>query len=164
IRATLGAGRLALIRQMLVEAMLLALAGGALGLLLAYGSLRAFLALLPQTIYIPRLDSVALDSRMLVVAGLLSVFAAGVISVLPSLRLARPNLNETLKSGSARKSSPTRSVLRRPGSALLVVEVSLALVLLTGALLMLRSMQKLLAVNSQFQPEHLVSIGVGMDN
>src|SRR6185437_14919412 len=132
--------------------------------LLAYGSLRAFVALLPQSIYIPRLDSVALDMRALASAALLSVLAAGVFSVLPSLRFARPNLNETMKSGSTRKASPTRSVLNRQGSALLVVEVSLALVLLTGALLMLRSMQKLLAVNSQFQPEHLVSIGVGMDN
>jgi predicted permease len=164
IRATLGAGRLAVIRQMLVEGMLLALAGGALGLLLAYGSLRAFLALLPQTIYIPRLDSVALDSRMLIVAGLLSVCAAGVFSVLPSLRLARPNLNETLKSGSARKLPPGHSVLRRPGSVLLVVEVSLALVLLTGTLLMLRSMQKLLSVNGHFQPERLLSMRVDIDN
>ena len=164
IRATLGASRLALIRQMLAEAMLLALAGGALGLLLAYGSLRAFLALLPQSIYIPRLESAALDTRMLVFAAGLSVLAAGVFSVLPSLRLARPNLNETLKSGSARKSLPSRSVLRRPGSALLVVEVSLALVLLTGALLMLRSMQRLLAVSGQFQPEHLLSMNMVIDN
>ncbi|MGB6718038.1 MAG: ABC transporter permease, partial [Candidatus Acidiferrales bacterium] len=164
IRATLGAGRLALIRQMLVEAMLLAVAGGALGLLLAYGSLRTFLELLPQSIYIPRLNSVALDARMLVFAALLSVLAAGMFSALPSLRLTRPNLNETLKSGSARKSSSGRSLLRRPGSALLVVEVSLALVLLTGALLMLRSIHRLLAVNSQFQPEHLLSMNVVIDN
>src|SRR5215469_5970482 len=164
VRAALGASRLALIRQMLTEGMLLAFAGGGLGLLLAYGSLRAFVALLPQSIYIPRLDSVALDTRMLIVAAGLSVIAAGVFSVLPSLRLTRPNLNETLKSGSARKALPTRSVLRRPGSALLVAEVSLALVLVTGALLMLRSMQKLLAVNSQFQPERMLSMEVDIDN
>ena len=164
IRATLGAGRWALIRQMLAEGMLLALAGGALGLLLAYGSLRALVALLPQSIYIPRLDSAALDTRMLVFAAGLSVIAAGVFSVLPSLRLARPNLNETLKSGSARKSSRARSVLRRPGSVLLVVEVSLALVLLTGALLMLRSMRKFLALNNQFQPERLLSLDVDINN
>ena len=163
IRATLGASRWALIRQMLIEGMLLAFAGGALGLLLAYGSLRTFVALLPQSIYIPRLDSVTLDGRILVFAALLSVLVAGIFSVLPSLRLARPNLNETLKSGSARKALPTNSVLRRPGSVLLVVEVSLALVLLTGALLMLRSMQKLLAVNSQFQPERLLSMDVIID-
>jgi predicted permease len=164
IRATLGASRLALIRQMLAEGMLLALAGGALGLLLAYGSLRVFVALLPRSIYIPRLDSVALDARVLAFAALLSVFAAGVFSVLPSLRLARPNLSETMKSGSASKSSLGRLILRRPGSVLLVVEVSLALVLLSGALLMLRSMQKLLAMNSLFRPEHLLSMTVGMDN
>lgn len=164
IRATLGAGRWALLRQMLAEGMLLALAGGALGLLLAYGSLRALVALLPQSIYIPRLDSAPLDTRILVFAAGLSVIAAGVFSVLPRLRLARPNLNETLKSGSTRKSSRARSVLRRPGSVLLVVEVSLALVLLTGALLMLRSMRKFLAVNGQFQPERLLSLDVDIDN
>ena len=164
IRATLGAGGFALIRQMLAEGMMLALAGGTLGLLLAYGSLRAFVALLRQSIYIPRSDSVALDTRMLAFAALLSVLAAGVFSVLPSLRLARPNLNETLKSGSARKSSPAHSVLRRPGSVLLVVEVSLALVLLTGAVLMLRSMRKFLAVNGQFQPERLLSLDVDINN
>ncbi|HEV2485053.1 MAG TPA: ABC transporter permease [Terracidiphilus sp.] len=81
IRATLGAGRLALIRQMLVEAMLLALAGGALGLLLAYGSLRTLVALLPQSIYIPRLDSAPLDTRILVFAAGLSVIAAGVFAL-----------------------------------------------------------------------------------
>jgi predicted permease len=164
IRATLGAGRLALIRQVLVEAMLLAVAGGALGLLLAYSSMRTFLALLPQSIYVPRLDSVTLDTRMLVFAAGLSVIAAGVFSVLPSLRLARLNLNETLKSGIARKALPTRSALRRPGSALLVIEVSLALVLLTGALLMLKSIQKFLAVNGQFQPSRLLSLDVVIDN
>lgn len=164
IRATLGAGRLALIRQMLAEGMLLAFAGGALGLLLAYGSLRTLIVLLPQSIYVPRLNLVTLDTRMLVFAALLSVLAASVFSVLPSLRLARPNLNETMKSGSVRKSSSGHSVVRRPGSALLIVEVSLALVLLTGALLMLRSMRKLLAVNSQFQPERLLSMEVDMDN
>jgi predicted permease len=164
IRATLGARRWVLIRQMLVEGMLLALAGGALGLLLAYGSLRALVALLPQSIYIPRLDSVALDTRMLVFAAGLSVIAAGVFSVLPSLRLTRPNLNETLKSGSAHKLPRAHSVLRRPGSVLLVVEVSLALVLLAGALLMLRSMRKFLAVNGQFRPERLLSLDVDIDN
>lgn len=101
IRATLGASRLALVR--LAEGMLSAIGGGRLGLLLAYGTLRAFVALLPQSIYIPRLDSVALDARVLAFAALLSVLAAGVFSVLPRLRLARPNLNETMKSGSTRK-------------------------------------------------------------
>lgn len=164
VRATLGASRGALLRLMLAEAMPLAVAGGVLGLLLAYGTLRAFVALLPQSIYIPRLDLVTLDTRMLVFAALLSVIAAGIFSVLPSLRLARPNLNETMKSGSASRSQARHSVLRRPGSALLVVEVSLALVLLTGALLMLRSMQRLFAVNSQFQPERLLSMEAHMDN
>jgi predicted permease len=164
IRATLGAGRMALTRQMLTEALLLAVGGGALGLLLAYWSLHLFVVLLPPSIYIPRLSSVALDVRVLVLAAALSVIAAGIFSVLPSLRLARPNLNETLKSGTTRSEGRARPVLRRSGSALLVFEVSLALVLLTGALLMLRSMEKLLAVNSQFQPEHLLSLEVNISS
>jgi putative ABC transport system permease protein len=164
IRATLGAGRMPLIRQMLTEALLLAVAGGSLGVLLAYGALRVFLAALPTAIYIPRLDSVVLDLRVLVFAAGLSVLVATLCSVLPSLRLARPNLNEALKSGSLRREHPQQSALRRPGSVLLILEVSLALVLLTGTLLMLRSMEKLLAVNGQFQPEHLLSINVQISN
>lgn len=164
IRATLGAGSWVLIRQMLTEGMFLALAGGTLGLALAYGSLRVLILLLPSSIYIPRLDSVALDTKVLVLAALFSVVAAGVFSVLPSLRLATPHLNETMKSGTASKSLPTRSVLRRPGSILLIIEVSLALVLLTGALVMLRSMQKLLAQNRRFQPERLLSMKIDIDN
>lgn len=164
IRATLGAGRMALIRQMLTEALLLAVAGGSLGVLLAYTALRVFLAALPTSIYIPRLDSVALDVRVLVLSAGLSVLAASVCSVLPSLRLARPNLNEALKSGSLRREPRQQFALRRPGSALLILEVSLALVLLTGTLLMLRSMEKLLAVNGQFQPERLLSMNVNISN
>ncbi|HXY03886.1 MAG TPA: ABC transporter permease, partial [Terriglobales bacterium] len=164
IRATLGAGRAALVRQMLTEALLLAVAGGMLGLLLAYAALRVFLSVLPAAIYIPRLDSLMLDVPVLVLATCASVIAACVFSVLPSLRLARPNLNEALKSGSLRREEPQHSALRRPGSMLLVSEVSLALVLLTGTLLMLRSMEKLLAVNGQFQPEHLLSMNVSLSN
>jgi predicted permease len=165
IRATLGAGRGALIRQTVTEALLLAVAGGALGLLLAYWALHVFLAVLPASIYIPRLDSLALDVPTLALAAAFSVIAAAVFSLLPSLRrLTRPNLNETMKSGSARQANLSHSVLRRPGSVLLLFEVSLALVLLTGTLLMLRSMGKLLAVNSKFQPEHLLSLDVNLSN
>ena len=164
IRATLGAGRLALIRQMLTEALLLAAAGGALGILLAYGALRVLVLVLPASIYIPRLDSLALDARMLALAAAFSVIAAAIFSVLPSLRLTRPNLNETMRSGSARPAQSSRSVLRRPGGALLVFEVSLALVLLTGTFLMLRSMEKLLVVNGRFQPERLLSLDVSLSN
>ena len=164
IRATLGAGPMPLIRQMLTEVPLLAVAGGTLGVLLAYAALRIFLGVLPTSIYIPRLDSVALDVRVLVFAAGLSIIAASLGSVLPSLRLARPNLHEALKSGSLRREQPQHFALRRPGSTLLILEVSLALVLLTGTLLMLRSMEKLLAVNGQFQPEHLLSMNVQISN
>ena len=165
IRATLGASRLALIRQMLAEALLPSVGGGVLGLLLAYGVLRVLLAVLPASIYIPRLDSLAPDLRMLGFAAAFSIVAAAIFSVLPSLRLTRPSLNETMKSGNgSRRDSPSLSVFRRPGSALLVFEVSLALVLLTGTLLMLRSMEKLLSANERFQPEHLLSLDVTVSN
>lgn len=164
IRATLGAGRIALIRQLLVEALLLGFAGGALGFLLACAALRVFLAVLPASIYVPRLDAVALDFRVLIVVAAFSVLAVSVFSVLPSLRFARPNLDQTLKSGSFRRQAPQHFLFRRPGSALLIFEVSLALVLLTGTVLMLRSTEKLLAVNSRFQPEHLLSMQVQLSN
>ncbi|HEV2205542.1 MAG TPA: ABC transporter permease, partial [Candidatus Acidoferrales bacterium] len=164
IRATLGAGRLVLIRQMLIEALLLGFAGGAVGLLLAYAALRTFLAVLPTSIYVPRMNAIALDFRVLIIVAAFSVLAISVFTVLPSVRLVRPDLNQTMKSGSFRREAPLHSLFHRPGSALLIFEVSLAMVLLTGTLLMLRSVEKLLAVNSQFQPEHLVSMAVELSN
>lgn len=164
IRVTLGGGRLALIRQMLLEALLLGFAGGTLGFLLTCGAFRLFLAVLPTSIYVPRLDSIALDARVPALAAGFSIFAVVLISVLPSVRLTRPNLNQALKSESFRTASPQHSFFRRPGSVLLIFEVALAFVLLTGTLLMLRSMERLLSVNRQFQPEHLLSVRVVLSN
>jgi predicted permease len=163
VRSALGAGRPALVRQMLTEAMLVALGGGALGFLLAHWSMHAILAGLPASIYIPRLDSVAIDSKVLVFTAIVSTIAAAFFGVLPSLRLSRPDLNRIINAAP----SPDRampSILRRPGSLLLIGEVSLAVVLLTGTALLAKSLKNLIDVNLHFQPEHLLVMDVAFSN
>ncbi len=163
IRAALGAGRLVLIRQMLTEAMLLAMGGGVLGLLLAFWGVHTLLALLPPSLYIPRLDTVALDPRVLAFTASVSVVATAVFGVIPSLRLSRLDLSQTIQSGST-QTPAGRSFLSRPGSLLLISEVSLALPLLVSTLLLTKSLQKLLVVNRDYQPEHLLAMNVSFSN
>ncbi len=163
IRAALGAGPTVLVRLMLTETLLLAAAGGILGCFLAHWSRRALARIVPPTIYIPRLDSVAHDFRVLILtAGILVVVAAG-LTVIPCLRLRRPNLDETLKS--AGQGAPVGSFLRlRSGSFLLVSQVSLALALLVGTVVLGESLTRLLEANRAFQPEHLLVADVGFTN
>jgi putative ABC transport system permease protein len=163
IRAALGAGRPVLIRQMLTEAMLLAIGGGILGLLLAFSGLHTLLALLPPSLYVPRLDTVALDPRVLALTAGVSVLATAMFGVVPSLRLSRPDLSQTIQSGST-QTRAGRSILWRPGSFLLISEVSLALPLLVSTFLLAKSLQKLLEVNRLFQPEHLLAVQIGFSN
>jgi len=162
IRVALGAGRAALIRQMLTESLLVAGAGGVLGSLLAHWGHRALPLIVPSSMYVPRLDSVAQDPRLsALTAAVLVVFAAA-FNVLPSLRLCRPNVDEALKpAGRARAASPIR--LRR-GSVLLILQVGLALALLVGTTLLGESLEKLLKTNRGFQPESLLVVDVGFSN
>jgi putative ABC transport system permease protein len=163
LRAALGAGRADLIADALVEIALLALAGGILGLLLANWGVRAFLALLPLSLYIPRFSVVALDWRVLAVAAAVSIGVTVCFGLLPSVRLLRPDLNRLLKpgSGAGRRGS---SVFGRPGSILLVSEVCLTLVLLTGTVMLTRSLGALVATNVRFQPEHLLTVNISFSN
>jgi predicted permease len=161
VRSALGAGRLVLVRQMVMEAALLVAGGGILGFLLAYWGLHAFLALLPPSLYVPRMQEVALDPRTLALTALCSALAAVVFAVAPSLRMSRSS--EVLKSVTI-GNGHGGSVLRRPGSLLLILEVSLVLVLLTGTVLLTKSLHRLLEVNVQFHPEHLVTMEVRLSN
>lgn len=162
IRAALGAGRAALIRQMLTESLLVAGAGGVIGSLLAHWGHRALPLIVPSSMYVPRLDSVAQDPRLsALTAAVLVVFAAA-FNVLPSLRLCRPNVDEALKpAGRAAAGSPIG--LRR-GSVLLIFQVGLALALLVGTTLLGESLEKLLKTNRGFQPENLLVADVGFSN
>jgi len=151
VRAALGAGRGRLTGQLLVESLLLALFGGALGLALAAGALRLIAALAPPNIY--RLDAVSLDGGVAVFTLLLSLLTALLFGLLPAWQASRPNLAVALKDGSAGAGS--RSRLR---NLLVVAEVALALTLLAGAGLLVRSFIRLQSLPTGFQAEQLTAV------
>ncbi|MBI3667063.1 MAG: ABC transporter permease, partial [Acidobacteria bacterium] len=142
IRAALGAGRFRLLRQLLAESLLLAAIGGALGLLLAYWSLDGLVALGGSSL--PRAQEVGIDGRILSFTLGLSLLTGLIFGLAPSLHATRSGLARSLKLPRHRLSA----------SRLLVVsEISLALVLLVGAGLLIRSFHRLLRVNPGFQAE-----------
>jgi predicted permease len=156
IRAALGAGRLRVIRQLLTESVLLSLVGGGLGLLIASWGTQAAIGLLPESL--PRAEEIRLDSRVMIFTLAISVLSGIFFGLAPALRLMKPRLRETLKEG-GRSVSGARS---RAQSALVIVEMALALVLLVGAGLMLRSLGSLLSVNPGFNPKNVLFFQVSM--
>lgn len=154
IRAALGASQSRVIRQLLTESALLALLGGALGLALAYWGTRAVLALLPGTL--PRASDIGLDTHVLLFTLGASLVAGLLFGLAPALKASRADLQEVLKE-SGRGSSGTRHRLQR---TFVAVEVALALVLLVGAGLMLRSLQALWRVNPGFNPSHAITFSL----
>jgi putative ABC transport system permease protein len=153
VRSALGAGRGRLIRQLLIESLVLSLAGGVLGLVVAYGGVVALLALAPDSI--PRLEDVGLDYRVTAFALLATAIVGVLFGTFPALQAARTPVVESLKDGG-------RTGTARTGAqkTLVVAEVALALVLLIGAGLMLTSFSRLRAVDLGFIPAHLVAVGV----
>ena len=164
LRAALGAGRGTLVRGAFAEVALLAVVRRVhLAFCSLYWGMRAFLALLPASLYIPRFDVVALDWRLLVVSAVVSIGATACFGLLPALRVLRPDLNPLLKSR-ARTERGRGSVFRRPGSVLLVSQVCLTLVLLTATVMLTRSLRALLEANERFQPERLLTLDVSFSN
>ena len=156
VRAALGAGHARILRQLLTESAVLAVVGGALGLLLACGATKAVVRSLPATV--PRADQIALDGRVVLFTMGLSLFAAIVFGLAPSLRGSRVNLQEVLRE-SGRGLSGARHRLQRVFVAL---EIAMALVLLVGAGLMLRSLAALLRVNNGYNPSHAITFSLSM--
>ena len=154
VRGALGAGRWEVARPILAEAVLLAAAGGALGLVAALGGLR-LLRTLPES-QLPRMDQLTLDSGVLGFTTLISVAVALLFGILPALRAAR-DLRSQMHESSGSTGSPFAG---RVLSALVVAEVALALVLLVGAGLMTRSFQQLLQVSPGFDGSNVVSARV----
>jgi predicted permease len=146
VRMALGAGRMRIIRQLLTESTLFALAGGALGLLLASWGTRAALQLVPRTL--PRASEIHLSGPVLGFTLFLSLAVGILFGLLPALRISHGQLQGTLKEG-GRGGSGAR---HRAQSALVVFEMAMALVLLTGAGLMIRSLVALSRVDTGFQP------------
>ena len=151
IRSSLGAARRRLFRQMLTESLTLSIAGGAAGLLLAYAALRGLLALAPPNL--PRLKDVALDWRALAFTVVVSVLTGIVFGLIPAWHASRTDLNSLLKEGS--RGTSARSRLR---STLIVAQVSAALILLSGAGLLLRSFYEIEHVDAGFNPEHVMTM------
>jgi putative ABC transport system permease protein len=156
IRATLGAGRSRLVRQMLTESVLLSLLGGAVGLVFALWSIDLLQSLKPENL--PRLESIHIDARVLLFTLGVSVLTGLVFGLVPALNSSRLNVNEALKEGGR---SATVGVARRRFSSLLVVsELALALVLLAGAGLLIKGFWRLRAVEPGFNTEHLLTMRV----
>ena len=146
IRASLGASRPRLLRQLLIESLTLSLAGGSLGLAFAAGGLRALLAALPAAL--PRSAEISLDPRVLAFTLLLSLFCGLIFGIAPALELSRADLNARMKPG-----AQTGGARQRVRQALVIAQVAASLVLLVGSGLLLRSFLRLSAVNPGFNPD-----------
>jgi putative ABC transport system permease protein len=150
VRASLGAGKWRLVRQVLAESLLLSLAGGALGLLLAFAGTRALLALAPQVL--PRAYAIHLDPWVLSFTFGIAVLTGIVFGLAPVFTVIRQDLQETLREGG--RGGVARQGLR---GALVSAEVALALVLLVGAGLLLGSFARLETVAPGFHTEHALA-------
>ncbi len=161
VRIALGAGRARLVRQLLTESLLLALAGGALGLLIAALANRTLFAAVPaERDALPRLSEISIDLRVLGFTLLLCVACALIFGLVPAWRTVRADLNETLKESGRTGTTGTR--VHRLRNLLIIAEVALALVLLIGAALMLRSFAGMLRVDPGFQTHNLLTMRLPM--
>jgi putative ABC transport system permease protein len=152
IRAALGAGRMRLVRQLLTESVVLASAGGALGLLLAHAAMAPLRAMVPSGLLVgSRLE---LDGRVLFFTAAVSLGSGILFGLFPALQLAGRDFDRTLKE-SGRGVVGARA--QRTRSALVVTEIALAAVLLLGAGLLIRSFDRLLSVSQGFDPEGLLT-------
>jgi predicted permease len=156
IRAALGAGRWRLLRQSLTESLLLALFGGGLGLIFAGWGTHAAIAVLPTTL--PRASEVALDSRVLIFTVAVSLFTGILAGLAPALRTSRWHLSETLKEG-GRGASSVRGWAQ---GVLVAMEMALAVVLLIGAGLMVRSLTALWNVDPGFRPDNVLTFSLSL--
>ena len=152
IRAAVGASRGRLVRQLVTESSALAVLAGGAGLLLAKWGSDALVALAPANV--PRLAESSIDGRVLLFTLLLSIAASLLFGLAPALQVSHVDLNETLKQGAARTVVGSRSGRMR--AVLMVVEVALAVVLLCGAGLLIRSFAALQTVALGFHPEHVL--------
>ena len=154
IRAALGAGQWRMLRQLLTESLLLAFFGGVLGLLLAGWGTQAALSVLPTAL--PRAQEVGLDSRVLLFTLAVALLTGILSGLAPALKVSQWRLSETLKEGGRGASSGRH----RAQGVLVAVEMALALVLLIGAGLMIRTLSALWNVDPGFRPDHVLTFGL----
>ncbi len=159
IRLALGASRWRIIRQMLVESLLLSAFGGALGLFFAWWGVDALRVLGAEAL--PRLKDTALDTQVFAFTAVLSVFTGVIFGLIPALQASKPDLNQMLKdTGSA---SLGGSQPHRFRSLLVISQFAMAMMLLVGAGLLIKSFWKLQQASPGFQAEHLIAAGVSLN-
>ncbi|MBA2245275.1 MAG: FtsX-like permease family protein [Gemmatimonadetes bacterium] len=156
IRGALGASRGRAIRQLLTESVFFALIGGAAALLLAEWGIRVIRSLSPPSL--PRLEEIGIDHRVIAFALLVSLGTAVLFGLVPALQLARSDLQQRLRSGG--HAATARPGARRFRSALVVSELALAMVLLIGAGLLVRSFVALLQVKRGYRTDNVLAVTV----
>ena len=159
VRAALGAGRGRLIRQMLAESLLLSVVGAAAGLLLAWWSVIALRTTIADRVPIARLDQVSFDGTVLLFTAGAALISALLFGIAPALTSAGARLTEALKDG-GRAGSAVRGARIR--NVFVVVETALALILLVGSGLLLRSFVALMRVDPGFDPAHTMTVKVSI--
>ena len=160
VRASLGASRFRLMRQLLTESVLLGLAGGAVGVVLAYVLLRAMIRIVPPDT-IPDEAQIVMNIPVLLFSAAASVITAVLFGLAPAWHGRAPNLADSLKLGARGALAGSRGLLR---STFVVGEVALSLMLLAGAALMMRSLFELQGLNLGFQADHVLTMRVPLSN
>lgn len=156
IRAALGAGRWRLTRQLLIESLVLAAAGTLLAVVFAWWSINVLRTSMPEGV--PRVTQIAMNLRVLSTAVILSVVTGILFGVLPAWQLSRPDLTTALKDGT--RGASTGAGRQRIRSILVVAEVALAVVLLTGAALFIGSFMVLMQIDPGFSDERVLTAQV----
>jgi len=156
VRAALGASQWRVVRQLLTESLVLAFTSGMLGLLLAAWGTRAALSILPAAL--PRAEDIGLDTRVLLFTLAISLVAGVLFGLVPALKMSKPNLQETLKEG-GRGVSGGRHRLQ---GVFVVAELAMALVLLAGSGLMIRSLSRLWNIDPGFNPQNVMTVGLSL--
>jgi putative ABC transport system permease protein len=160
VRLAFGARRGRIIRQMLTESLVLAVLGGAIGILLGMWSLSGLSRLIPPDTLMGM--DIRMDGRVLLFAGAVMVFVAIAFGLVPALAATRPDVQEALKDG-GRSSTPSAKQHRVRG-LLAIAETALALVLLIGAGLMVKSLYRLFQVSPGFQPDRVLTMGLNLNS
>ncbi len=160
VRAALGAGRLCLLRQLITESITLSVLGGAAGVVLGSWGVKALLALNP--ISVPSYNKIGIDLTVLAFTLVASVVTGIVFGLAPAWQMLRVDLNSALKEGG--RGSVVETGQRRLSSLLVIAEMAMAMVLLIGAGLLLRSFARLLDVKPGFNTENVLTMQVGLPN
>ncbi|HWP72504.1 MAG TPA: ABC transporter permease [Gemmatimonadaceae bacterium] len=156
IRTAMGASRYRVVRQALTESLVLALFGGAAGVLIATGTVRALRAVIPASV--PRASDVSVDFIVLAFAVGITVITGVLCGVVPAFRVARDDASDTLKEGG--RSAGAARARGRVRRALAISEIALAVVTLTGAGLMMRSLWNMNAIDLGFSPDNVLAVQV----